>query len=422
MTTHIVKFSDSTIKRFADNESISQLRDPRYSLRFRYKQNRRKGSWHLYKCVAGTEVWRKIGNWPNIKANDVIKHLSLYEAKLAAELDNTQLANEYESLATLLNWYRDRSQTDRNITASRKRVIKWAINKHLLPCLKNHSINQLSHDQLDSILFWPLQQDYENSTVSTVWRVLKQSLNKAHKLKLIDVNPLTNYQFTDFINAKIEAKATEVTASMLPNIIEQTNHVSIQAQLLVLMMLLHGTRIGETRTAKWEYIDFELMQWHIPAEHTKTRQAIDYPLTPLSKRVLIAYRNHQHGKGYSGVFLFPSGRKGKAINENRATKLIREVSQTKWRSHSLRKAARQIWINVLEIDYLIGEMLLNHALNKVDKAYIQSFANGQMRKALERYHAWIDEQTCFYLSAFSAETITRSRSKPITSQTNNDKG
>ena len=43
------------------------------------------------------------------------------------------------------------------------------------------------------------------------------------------------------------------------------------AKMLVLMLLLHGTRISETAAARWDDIDWAEREWLIPADNTKPR-------------------------------------------------------------------------------------------------------------------------------------------------------
>ena len=50
----------------------------------------------------------------------------------------------------------------------------------------------------------------------------------------------------------------------------------------------------------------------------------------------------------------------------------------------------------LKVDYMIGEFLLNHAMSKLDEAYIHTEAQALKREALEKY-AWLDEQKPRYI-------------------------
>ena len=63
--------------------------------------------------------------------------------------------------------------------------------------------------------------------------------------------------------------------------------------MLALMMLCHGTRIGETRQARWSHISLAEGEWFIPAEHTKTGVEHHLPLTEQVRALLIQYRDTQ---------------------------------------------------------------------------------------------------------------------------------
>ncbi|MOA39003.1 hypothetical protein D3C78_1607480 [compost metagenome] len=50
----------------------------------------------------------------------------------------------------------------------------------------------------------------------------------------------------------------------------------------------------------------------------------------------------------------------------------------------------------LGVDYLIGELLLNHALDNLDATYIHTQATALKRDALERWHTYLAERGLFF--------------------------
>lgn len=102
------------------------------------------------------------------------------------------------------------------------------------------------------------------------------------------------------------------------------------------------------------------------------------------------YKARQASIGYSGAYLFPD-MAGHSISEKQASEMFAYLSDGEWTSHDLRKTARTAWAD-LGVDYLIGELLLNHALKALDVTYIHTTAEAQKRQALERWHAWLDER------------------------------
>ena len=171
--------------------------------------------------------------------------------------------------------------------------------------------------------------------------------------------------------------------------------------LLPLMMLCHGTRISETRLAKWENVDLaEGGEWFIPAGDAKTKADHRLPITRQVRELLTAYRARQIAGGYSGSYLFPRG-DGKPLSESQGQDVFDRVAGAEpWTSHDLRKIARSMWAD-LGVDYLIGELLLNHALDDLDAAYIHTHAQALKRDALERWHCWLESRG---LSFFATRT------------------
>lgn len=150
-----------------------------------------------------------------------------------------------------------------------------------------------------------------------------------------------------------------------------------------------GTPKGTNKT-KWRHFDLTGRTWHIPAVDTKTKKAHNLPLTAQICAFLTRYRASQVARGYDGAYLFP-GARGQALSKASAQLAFAALSGEEWTSHDLRKTARTAWAD-LGVDYLIGELLLNHALKALDVTYIHTTAETQKREALERWHAWLDER------------------------------
>ena len=410
-----VKYSDAVIKRHLDDNGIRQLKDPRYPLRLRFHLDRTAASWFVVKYAKGRTIWRKLGNWPELTTKALLNKLPEIQAELARDLDSQNVSQSFHSLADLLGWYQERALSDRNLSKTRKSAIKSAISRHLLPRLAHHAIQELNHAELDEYLFWPLQSEYSLAYVRSIWAVLKQAFKRAHKLKMVANNPVAGYQFSDFIESPITPKPSAIRSDEVAALLSDLRPIKHDKLMLVLMMLMHGTRIGETRRARWEHISLSERRWFIPAEHTKTKQEHTLPLTDQAVALLRLYREQQKIKGYEGVNIFPNSTKRKPLNGNQANTLIKSVSESQWQSHDLRKVARTIWMD-LGTDYMVGELLLNHAMSKLDQTYIHTFAEAQKRQALEQYHAWLAHQGLFFFLKNTTETIPRQPDHSISQQ------
>jgi integrase len=386
-TVH-VHVTDAEIRKLGLTE-ISQLRDPRFpSLYFRYSTvDRAKGSWH----VVVSDKWGKAGNYPDINAKLMQATLPSILARRAVDPIATSTITSWRTVGDLLTWYTDRMTRDRGLSAKRKASAQSALRCHLVPKLQTLELASLDRRTLDSLLMWPMQERFALSFVRSVYGVLAVAFRQAMRLALLGVNPMAELKFTDFVRTRIRPKAARLRGDDVPALLQTFADQFASAPvatMLPMMMLCHGTRLGETRLARWKNINLVTRQWFIPAADTKTKAEHALPLTGQACSLLRRYRDLQASNGYTGPFLFP-GSNGSALSPSKACTVFASVSKGEWSSHDLRKVARTAWAD-LGVDYMVGEMLLNHAMKDLDATYIHTTAEGMKRKALEAWHQHLD--------------------------------
>lgn len=388
-TLHVI-VTDTEIRRQADS-TVRQLRDPRFpALRFRYSSiNRANGSWFV---VVG-DKWGKAGNYPDINAKAMQATLPAILLRRAAEPGARSTVNRWQTVGDLLAWYLERMSRDRGLSAKRKASAKSAVRCQLQPRLHTLPLTGLDRASLDQLLLWPMQEQYALSFVRSVYGVLTVAFRQAARLGLIVVNPMASLKFNDFVQTRIKPKPAHLRAEELEEVLANLSTEFATAPvggMLVLMMLCHGTRLGETRVARWKHIDLTRRHWFIPADDTKTKRELTLPLTDQVCALLRRYREHQTAHGYVGAYLFP-GQTRHPLSASKASQVFVRLSQGNWTSHDLRKVARTAWMD-LGVDYLVGEMLVNHAMKTLTATYIHTSADTLKRKALEDWHAWLDQR------------------------------
>lgn len=386
--TREVKFSEAEVRRQAADTSVRDLRDPRHpGLYLRFWSNRERASWHL---VRGKQ-WVPIARWPELGVAAVLAELPALRQRLMRRPATAAVASGMATVGQLLDWYGDRMARDRSLSSKRKAGARSAIAQHLKPRLDVLALTDVSADTLDRHLMWPCQAEVSLSYLRQMFVLLLTAFRQARQLGLIDHNPMAGMRFNDFTKAKILPKAARLRGVQLPELLQQLAqafNTTPGDAMLALMMLAHGTRIGETRMARWADISLAASEWFIPAANTKTRTEHRLPLTAQLKALLVRYRAIQQAQGYEGVYLFPN-RRGLSLSETQASMVFTRLGQGAWTSHDLRKVSRSTWTD-LGIDGHIGEMLLNHSLGKIAATYINTQAIQQRRAALEKWHAWLD--------------------------------
>ncbi|MCE0850697.1 site-specific integrase [Pseudomonas asiatica] len=386
--TREVKLSEAEVRRQAADKSVRDLRDPRYpGLYLRFWSNRERGTWHL---VRGKK-WVPIARWPDLTVAAVLAELPTLRQRLMRDPATAPVASGMATVGQLLDWYGDRMARDRSLSAKRKAGARSAIAQHLKPRLDDTAVLEVTAEVLDKLLMWPCQAEVSLSYLRQMFALLLTAFRQALQLGLIDRNPMAGMRFNDFTKARILPKAARLRGVQLPELMRQLAQAFEQEPgdaMLALMMLAHGTRIGETRVARWSEISLAAAEWFIPAANTKTRTEHRLPLTAQLAALLTRYRTIQQARGYEGVYLFPN-RRGMPLSETQASMVFTRLGQGEWTSHDLRKVSRTTWTD-LGIDGHIGEMLLNHTLGKIASTYIHTQAMQQRRAALEKWHAWLD--------------------------------
>jgi integrase len=387
--TMLTTFSDAEIRRQADNLRVRDMRDARYpGVYFRFHQNRQRGSWHL---VVGKK-WEKIAGYPELPAKGLISALPKIRERLAADPKASAAAGTLQTVGQLLDWFMVRQSTERSLSAKRRATNTSIITCHLKPRLCDLLVDEVDRSSLDMQVMWPMQAEMSLSYVRLMWGVLVVAFRQAEKLRLIAKNPIAGFKFTDFTKARILPKPSRLRAVQLDEVIEQLaggfdQHP--QDCMLALMMLCHGTRVGETRMARWSHLTLgEQGEWFIPAENTKTRCEHRLPLTHQVCALLERYRDWQSAKGYKGAYLFPARNRG-SISDSQACAVFTRLGKGEWTSHDLRKVARTGWTD-LGVDFLIGEMLVNHTMTRNVQIYIHTSAEQLKREALNKWHEWLD--------------------------------
>ncbi|WP_223543960.1 tyrosine-type recombinase/integrase [Pseudomonas sp. BF-B-28] len=386
--TLTVKLSDAEIERSAKKLHVRDLRDASHpALHFRFAKNRSRGSWYLL----SKRTWHRIGGFPDLSTKQVVSALPAVRLRVAANEGSS--LSKWVAISELLEWYAERMSRDRSLSSKRKSTAASAIKRHLMPRLGDLPLSDINKAMLDSELIWPLQENYSAGYVQLVFKLFVQAMRQAFKLGFIRVNPMAGIKFSDFSKTKVGAKPGRLRGVQLPQLLEQLSLVVLTAPadaMLALMMLCHGTRIGETRQARWSHISLAEREWFIPAEHTKTGVEHHLPLTDQVRELLIRYRDIQQARGYDGQYLFPA-RHGKALSEGQASAAFTRLGQGEWTSHDLRKLARTGWADI-GIDHLIGELLINHAMGHNVKVYIQSDVMSRKLDALEQWHIHLDQK------------------------------
>jgi integrase len=296
--------------------------------------------------------------------------------------------SEIKNMTELCDWSIERTIGNKQIAHATRLQNISIINNHIRPYLSQFNISEINLNTLNKAWYMPLQNTLALSSISLVIIILKAMFTWAKRLQMITINPIEELSLANFTHQKVKPKIGRLTEVKLKHAISSLAKLSARNQTFVMLLLFHGTRIGETTTARWDDFDFENLLWRIPASQTKTKQAHTLALTPFVAKWLITYKAYQYTR-FRSQYLFPQQSNKRKVQSNAiSSRMVNAFSKGEFTAHDIRKYARTTWLEQ-GIDYIVGEMLLNHSLSKLDQSYIQTTARSLCRNALEQWSEYI---------------------------------
>ncbi|AFS52266.1 tyrosine-type recombinase/integrase [Leptospirillum ferriphilum] len=149
-------------------------------------------------------------------------------------------------------------------------------------------------------------------------------------------------------------------------------------------------RPGELRRAEWSEIDFEKMEWRIPAEKMKMREQ---HIVPLSRQALGILRELQPLTG-EGKYLFPSPRSwDRPMSENAVLAALRRMgySGDQMTGHGFRSMASTILIEQGWNRDAIERQLAHAERDEIRAAYNYAQHLPERRKMMQAWANYLDE-------------------------------
>lgn len=297
-----------------------------------------------------------------------------------------------KTVGEVMRWWLTRVEGDRTRSESYRNSMGSLVRKHVLARLDKVRISKLDRVLLDDKLVFPMHQELAPRTVQKALQAMRQAFRMAEGQGRIETNPLAGTTFRDFYKGKLRPKPAQLSRVDLPELVQYlvaTFNEDPAKGMLPLMMLAHGTRIGETLDARWSDVSLTERVWVIPQANTKSRRQHALPLTPQVLGLLTRYRTALPDSRLKAQWVF-SVRGGGQLAKTSAHALMRDISNRQWSSHDLRKLMRSSLADI-GIDYMVGERLINHSLGSVVETYLTRDDMERQRNALERWHARLDE-------------------------------
>ncbi len=193
-------------------------------------------------------------------------------------------ANTFEAIA--LEWHERESH---EWSAAHSERVLSAMKTHIFPYIGDRPINEIRPLELLEVL-----RKVESAGNIDTTKRLRQRCSAVFRLAILtgrcDSDPAA--PLTDALKSQQSTPRKALIREDIPAFLDALEKYdgNLQTKLMMKLMLLTFTRVGEMAVARWEEIDFDKALWTIQPEHRKlpekSKKTAPPHLVPLSKQSL----------------------------------------------------------------------------------------------------------------------------------------
>lgn len=260
------------------------------------------------------------------------------------------------------------------------------LDKDILPVLGEKRMCDITTEDVRTVV-WRKKEHGFDAAAGELRNFLKRMFDFATTCGLVTTNPAASIKMRHVYRAKSRERA--LSPDEIRTFLKTTFESNIRRQFKVAfhIILLTLVRKSELIFARWENVDFENAEWHIPAEQSKTGKP---HIVYLSRQAVERFRELE--KLASGSELVMPGRSSlskpfarNALN-NALHEVIQETEIPAFTIHDLRRTASTLLHeNGWPSD--VVEKALNHTIGGVRGIYNRAEYAEQRREMLQ---AWAD--------------------------------
>jgi integrase len=335
-----------------------------------------------------------LGKYPALTLKNA--RLKRDEAAQAAAMDKSpaqqkQLAKRAAAEATTVSEFGERFflemvNKDRADTTIPRRYF----DKNIVPAIGAKPVRDVTTEDVRAII-WKKKDEGFDAAAGQVRGVLKRLFDYAMTAGLVSVNPVLALPMRHVHRAKSRERtlSPDEIRLFLCAVIE--SNIRRQFKLALHLILLTMVRKSELLLAKWEHVDFDAAEWHIPAEHSKTGKP---HIVYLSRQSIEMFRELQALAGGSELVL-PSRSSlvkpfaANALNDALKVSLAGQDIPA-FTIHDLRRTASTLLHeNGWPSD--VVEKALNHTIGGVRGVYNRAEYEPQRREMLQFWADYIEQ-------------------------------
>ncbi|HXP05454.1 MAG TPA: tyrosine-type recombinase/integrase [Stellaceae bacterium] len=219
------------------------------------------------------------------------------------------------------------------------------------------------------------------ATARQTLSVLRKLLNWGMSRDLLETNPAARINVDDVIG-KAEARDRLLSDAELAAIWPAIDAVGAPFATIYKILLLTGARLREIADAKWEHLDLDAATLTVPAERSKTGDALLIPLPPAAVELFRAVPR------FTGPYVFSTtaGRAPVQTFSRAKTKLDAAIAAPipAFVTHDFRRAVRS-GLGRLGVPAVVAELCLGHKQPGIVGVYDRHSYFDEKRDALRKW-------------------------------------
>jgi len=262
--------------------------------------------------------------------------------------------------------------------------------KAIVPAIGSKAVRDVTTEDV-RLIIWKKKDEGFDAAAGNIRGVLKRLFDYAMTNGLVRVNPVLALPMRHVHKAKSRERA--LTPDEIRIFLRAAYGSNIRRQFKLALHLIQLTMVrkSELLLARWEHVDFEQAEWHIPAEHSKTGKP---HIVFLSKQAVALFEELQKLASGSALVLPGRGSLTRPFADNAINNALKVALAGQglpaFTIHDLRRTASTLLHeNGWPSD--VVEKALNHTIGGVRGVYNKAEYEPQRREMLQFWADYIDQ-------------------------------
>lgn len=262
--------------------------------------------------------------------------------------------------------------------------------KSIVPAIGNKPVRDVTTEDVRAII-WKKKDEGFDAAAGAIRGLLKRLFDYALTAGLLTINPVLALPMRHV--HKVKSRERALTPEEIRTFLRATYESNIRRQFKLAMhlILLTMVRKSELQLARWEHVDFEQAEWHIPVENSKTGKP---HIVFLSKQAIALFQELQKLSSGSALVMPGRGSLTKPFAQNAINNALKVALASQaipaFTIHDLRRTASTL-LHENNWPSDVVEKALNHTIGGVRGVYNRAEYEPQRRDMLQFWSDYVEQ-------------------------------